>query len=405
MTAGILLALGGGVVLVYTLAGYPLLLKRVASGRRRWTPPAGDPAELPPISITVPVFNEAHQVEALLESLTALEYPLDRRQILIVSDGSNDGTDELVRAWAHRGVELLRVEGRGGKGAAENEAREHLTGEIIVNTDASIRIRPDALLPLVRPFGDPSVGVVSGRDLSTGAGDGDANTGEAGYVDYEMRVRALETRAGGIVGASGCFYATRKRLHAVEVPPELSRDFASALIARDHGYRAVSEPAAVCLVPRTPSLDREYRRKVRTVARGMTTLWRWRHLLNPREHPDFAWKLFSHKVCRWLVPPALLAVLLGVLWAGFMAAPGSPLGRFVAAVAAGVTAMAAGVLLLGGLGWLLATRGQMVNVPRAFSVPAFFLMSNLAVLHAFGRAVRGGSQPSWEPTRRDAGAG
>jgi cellulose synthase/poly-beta-1,6-N-acetylglucosamine synthase-like glycosyltransferase len=399
MIGGMILAVLGGLVVAYTFAGYPAVLRVAARRGLRWTPPAQAPDPLPRISITVPVYNEVHQIEALLESLVALEYPTHRRQILIVSDGSDDGTDEVVAAWADRGVELLRVEVRGGKGAAENAAREHLTGDIIVNTDASIRIRPDALMPLIRPFADLSVGIVSGRDVSVGAGDGDANTGEAGYVGYEMRVRELETRAGGIVGASGCFYAIRRNLHQEEVPPELSRDFAAALIARDHGYRAVSAPEAVCYVPRTDALDREYRRKVRTVARGMSTLWAWRRLMNPREHPDFAWKLFSHKVCRWLLPLALVLALVGVLLAGF-GAPAGTFGRLVASLAAVLAGAAAVGLLLGGVGWIRAARGR--AVPRALAVPAFFLMSNLAVVQAFVQAVTRGSERSWEPTRRDA---
>jgi glycosyltransferase involved in cell wall biosynthesis len=392
---GVTLVLLGCLIAAYPLFLYPALLALSAGLRGRDAPaqngPKLFPDELPAISITVPVYNEVHQIEPLLESLVALEYPTDRRQILIVSDGSTDGTDEIVAAWSDRGVELLRVTDRAGKGAAENAARPHLTGEIIINTDASIRIRPDALSPLIQPFADSSVGVVSGRDVSVTRHGVDHNTGEGGYVGYEMKVRDLETRVGGIVGASGCFYATRRELHEVTVPPELSRDFASALIARDHGYRAVSAPDAVCFVPRTGSLHREYRRKVRTVARGMSTLWAWRHLMNPLRHPGFSWKLLSHKACRWALPFALALMLAGLailaleqVWAGW-ALTGAALGLF-----------------LGVLGWILS--GSDRSLPKVLSIPAFLLMSNLAVVQAFGRAVAGGSERLWEPTRRESTA-
>jgi cellulose synthase/poly-beta-1,6-N-acetylglucosamine synthase-like glycosyltransferase len=392
---GLTLITMGGVLSLYPVVGYPLLLAIAAYQRPRG--PEVEEADsksrhdFPRVSITVPVYNEVHQIESLLESLVALEYPTDRRQILIVSDGSTDGTDEIVANWADRGVELLRVTDRAGKGAAENAARPHLTGEIIINTDASIRIRPDALPPLIRPFADPSVGVVSGRDVSVTRHGVDHNTGEGGYVGYEMKVRDLETRVGGIVGASGCFYATRRELHEVTVPPELSRDFASALIARDHGYSAVSAPDAVCFVPRTGSLHREYRRKVRTVARGMSTLWAWRHLMNPLRHPGFSWKLLSHKACRWALPFALALMLAGVailaleqVWAGW-ALTGAALGLF-----------------LGVSGWILS--GTDRSLPKVLSIPAFLLMSNVAVVQAFGRAVAGGSERLWEPTRRESTA-
>lgn len=392
---GVALLILGGLIAAYPLFIYPVLLALGAGFQgRRWAPehpPSLRPDEFPAISITVPVYNEVHQIESLLESLVALEYPADRCQILIVSDGSTDGTDDIVAGWADRGVELLTVTDRGGKGAAENAARPHLTGEIIVNTDASIRIRPDALSPLIRPFADPSVGVVSGRDVSVTRHGADANTGEGGYVGYEMKVRDLETRAGGIVGASGCFYATRRELHEVVVPPELSRDFASALIARDYGYRAVSAPDAVCFVPRTGSLNREYRRKVRTVARGMSTLWAWRHLMNPLRHPGFAWKLVSHKACRWALPFALVLMFAGLTilafghaWAGWA----------LAGVALG--------LLLAVLGWILS--GGDRSLPKLLSIPAFLLMSNVAVVRALGRAVAGDSERLWEPTRRESTA-
>ena len=393
---GTVLLVGGLSLAIYPIVLYPLMLwfgtrlRRRPRSSVRQVPESG-PEDWPPVSITVPVYNEAHQIESLLESLVTLEYPADRRQILIVSDGSTDGTDEMVRQWEERGVELLTVEGRGGKGAAENAAREHLTGKIIVNTDASIRIRPDALLHLMRPFEDPSIGVVSGRDVSVIRHGADANTGEGGYVGYEMKIRDLETHTGGIVGASGCLYASRKHLHDQGVPPRLSRDFASALVARDRGYRAVSAPRAVCFVPRTGSLQKEYRRKVRTVARGMSTVWAWKHLMNPIKHPGFAWKLLSHKIFRWLLPVALLMIGLGLVFLS----PDSSLATFA------LVGCAAAVLL-GLIGWGMGRDER--SLPMVLSVPAFFLMSNVAVVHAFVRACGRGSEALWEPTRRKSGS-
>ena len=391
---GTILLVGGLGLAVYPIVLYPLMLWFGTMIRRRRGASVAQPSESglgdwPLVSITVPAYNEVHQIESLLESLVALEYPADRRQILIVSDGSTDGTDEVVRQWEDRGVELLTVEGRGGKGAAENAARQHLTGELIVNTDASIRIRPDALRHLIRPFEDPSVGVVSGRDVSVAHHGADANPGEGGYVGYEMKVRDLETRMGGIVGASGCLYATRRELHEHDVPAHLSRDFASALVARDHGYRAVSAPRAVCFVPRTGSLQREYRRKVRTVARGMSTIWAWKHLMNPVRYPGFAWKLLSHKISRWLLPVALLLVGLGLA----LLTPSSTLAMW-ALVACAVA------VFLGLIGWRLGRNER--RLPMLLSVPAFFMMSNVAVIHALVRACGQGSEALWEPTRRSS---
>src|SRR5436305_381107 len=178
---------------LYTYLGYPTLLKLVGSRRRapRRTAP---PAEWPSISITIPVHNEAEVIAGTLERILELDYPAERRQILVVSDASSDGTDKIVSGLADRGVELLRLPERRGKTAAENAARAHLRGTIIVNTDASVRIALQALKPLVAAFADPTVGVASGRDVSVARVGAEANAGESTYVGYEMGVRDLETR-------------------------------------------------------------------------------------------------------------------------------------------------------------------------------------------------------------------
>ena len=153
---------------VYTYFGYPALLW--IAGRLFPKPIKTDPSgsEWPHVSISVPAYNEEDQIEELIRSLLALDYPKDRLQILVISDASSDATDDIVRRYANSGIQLLRLEERGGKTKAENAAAHHLTSDIIVNTDASIRIAPDALKPLISVFADPKVGCASGRDVSVG---------------------------------------------------------------------------------------------------------------------------------------------------------------------------------------------------------------------------------------------
>lgn len=371
---------------VYTYFGYPAILWLLGRVRSRPVPADVEDGEWPRVSISVPAYNEGAQVRELLESLLALDYPRDRLQILVVSDGSTDETDDIVREYASRGIELLRMTERGGKTKAENAAARQLTGDIIVNTDASIRIDPGALKRLLAAFSDPKIGLASGRDRSVTNVDAPANAGEAGYVGYEMSIRDLETRVSGIIGASGCFYAIRSHLHRLPLPESLSRDFAAALHTREHGYRAVSVSAALCNVPRTPSLKKEYRRKVRTITRGMATLWHKRALLNPFRFGAFSWMLLSHKIFRWALPWAAFAayVSLGTL------AP-----RFT--WAAVLFMLGSAGLVLGGLGWIIADRE---SVPALLRVPAFLLAGNVAAAHAFLRVLRGGGDALWEPTRR-----
>jgi len=375
-------------LLLYAYAGYPALLWLLGRLRRRPVPDPDDVATWPSVSITVPAYNEEHQIRELVESLLALDYPRDRLQILIVSDGSTDRTDEIVSEYRDRGVELLRMPARGGQTAAENAAAERLRGDIVVNTDASIRIRPDALKPMIAAFRDPEVGLASGRDVSVGPDHTEGDTGESGYVGYEMNVRRLETRVAGIIGASGCFYAIRPELHRIALPGELSRDFAAALHTIEHGYRPVSVHRAVCYVPRTTSLRREFRRKIRTIARGMATLWYKRALLNPLRYGIYAWMIASHKVARWLLPWAALAAFASLA----VLAPTSALAG--ALFAGGVV-----LLLLAGMGWVVAGRRE---PPRLLAVPAFLVAGNLAAARAFVGFLRGRRHATWEPTRRKA---
>jgi cellulose synthase/poly-beta-1,6-N-acetylglucosamine synthase-like glycosyltransferase len=373
------------VLALYTYVGYPALLWVVGRVHPRRLA-TDDPAEWPVVSITVPVYNEEAQVRGLIASLLALDYPRDRLQILLVSDASSDRTDEIVREYADRGIELLRMPERGGKTKAENAAAEHLRGDVVVNTDASIRIRPEALKRLIKVFQDPTVGLASGRDVSVAPGEETGNRSESGYVGYEMSIRDLETRVGGIIGASGCFYAIRSHLHGIPLPESLSRDFASALHTREKGYRPVSVPDALCHVPRTGSLDREYRRKVRTITRGMETLLHKKALLNPFRYPGFAFKLLSHKLCRWALPWAGMAAWV----ATWVLAPRHVWALVLALLGTVILAMAAA-------GWWMARNGRSRSHLTAL---AFVVAGNLAAAHALVRMLHGDRLPIWEPTRR-----
>ncbi|MGH7664225.1 MAG: glycosyltransferase [Gemmatimonadaceae bacterium] len=345
-----------------------------------------DEVEWPEITVTIPVHNEERTLRSTLELVLALDYPAHRRHVLVISDASTDGTDEIARTFGDRGVRLVRLPSRAGKTAAENAAVPYLRGEIVVNVDAAARPAISSLRALVATFADPTVGVASGRDVSLGTGDADTGTGESGYVGYEMWVRDLETRMGSIVGASGCFFAVRRALYEERLPEALSRDFASAMIAREHGLRSVSVHAAVCGVPRALSMDAEFRRKVRTMHRGLETLWYKRALLNPVVYGRFAVMLFSHKLCRWLVP---LTLPLGALGLALLAMR-SPVAASLLGVV--ITALA--------LSAMVAWRPGPALERRGVRLPSYLLMSSIAGIVAWWEALRQKRESMWEPTRR-----
>jgi cellulose synthase/poly-beta-1,6-N-acetylglucosamine synthase-like glycosyltransferase len=369
----------------YAYAGYPLLLLLATSWRPRPAAPV-HVGEWPPVTVVVPAYNEAGVIGDTLETILAADYPAHRLHVLVISDASTDGTDDIVRGYASRGVHLLRMPTRGGKTAAENTAAELIEDDLVINTDASVGVHPSAFRHLVAALADSSVGVASARDVSIARAGDSANGGEGAYVGYEMWVRDLETRAGTIVGASGCLYAVRSAVHQYHLPSGLSRDFAAALMARLRGYRSVSVPQAICYVPRSASLKQEYRRKVRTMTRGLATLWYARSLLNPFVYGRFAWMLMSHKLCRWLLPWAAVAVLLACATLAIH----SPAAQL--AIAAAVLLFAFGVT-----GW--AWRGSRPT-PRVFAVVAYAGAGLVAGLHAWVHAFTGRTAPVWEPTRR-----
>lgn len=371
----------------YCYVGYPAILRLVAVVRSH-PPAAADPVEWPLIGISIPAYNEVRSIAETLEAVLACDYPAEKRQVVVISDASTDGTDAIVAGFAARGVELVRQPERKGKTAAENTARQVLRGEIVVNTDASVRVHPQSLRNLVRAFQDPQVGVASSRDVSVARMDAASNQGELAYVGYEMWVRGLETSVNGIVGASGSLFAIRRSLHQEYLPESLSRDFAAALVARLNGYRAVSVNEAICFVPRGASLKQEYRRKVRTMTRGLATLFYFRRLLNPFRYGAFAWMLASHKLGRWILPWATL---------GLAAALAGLAGASVVARALLVTNLVAAVLAAAGWFW-----PENRNMPRIVSLPAFTLAGIAAGLHAWLKLFAGKKAAVWEPTRREA---
>jgi len=378
-----LIVVGLGVAL-YAYLGYPLLLKVLGLFIRRPLR-LEEPAEWPLISYMLPAYNEEASIAAALDRILASDYPADRRQIVVGSDASTDGTDEIVRSYADRGVELLRMPERSGKTATENAIRSLMRGEIIVHVDAAVQISPSATKLLVMAFGNPEVGAASSRDVSTASPGETTVSGEGSYVGYEMWVRRLETRVYGITGVSGSFFANRGSLPLALTPNALSRDFAAAMVARRQGLRSVSVDQAICYVPRSPSLRREYRRKVRTMTRGLETLWFHRDLLNPFRYGLFAWMLASHKLSRWLALPGLLVAAVGWIL--------RDLNSHSLLLATPVAAVA----LLAAAGWFWPEHRR---APRVVAFTAFVVSGVVATFVAWYRALRGELDPVWEPTRR-----
>lgn len=363
---------------VYPYFGYPLVLAVIGRFRRRPLVPALQPEELPSVTMVIPVHNEERRIANKLVNTAALSYPANQLQILFVSDGSTDRTPEMIHAAALAHAALIELPHRHGKAAALNAGLTAARHEILVFSDASIHLGGDALVQIVRQFSDPSIGCVSGEDPIVGSG------GEALYGRYELFLRRLESNVHSIVGASGSFYAQRRSLCA-PFSEGMAPDFLSVLRTVDQGFRAVSEPRAVGTMTSVKDPRQEFERKVRTVLRGMTTLFHHPRLLNPLHSGTFAFALWSHKVMRWLAPVFLLGTLLGAL-----ALAGRPF--YTAALVAQLSFYALAVAALREWAGLHRT------LPGKIAL--YFSSVNAAILAGWWQYARGIRQEIWTPSHR-----
>jgi poly-beta-1,6-N-acetyl-D-glucosamine synthase len=281
----------------YTLAGYPMLLAAAARFRRR---PVEKRFEAKTVTILLPVRNGERWLRAKLESLLALRYPAELVQILVISDGSTDGTEEIACQYAGR-IEFLRTQG-GGKAVALNAGLERARGDILFLTDVRQPIDPNCLKHLVACFADPSVGVVSGElVINEGPSREEASVGL--YWKYEKWLRKLESRIDSVMGATGCIYAMRRELAAPLPPGTLVDDMFLPLTAFFKGYRVILEDSAMAFDYPT-ALDAEFRRKVRTQAGVYQIIGMFPQLLLSRNR---MWLAFvSHKLARLFLPFALI---------------------------------------------------------------------------------------------------
>jgi cellulose synthase/poly-beta-1,6-N-acetylglucosamine synthase-like glycosyltransferase len=289
-------------LLVYTHVGYTLVLWLLA--RLRHTRPLPDaPGEPPSVSLIVAAYDEDGVIETKVRNALALDYPRDRLEVIVASDGSDDKTVDRARS---AGADLVLDLPRVGKAAAQDAAVESARGELVAFSDANSLWAPDALRRLVAPLGDPSVGYVCGQVRFT-ADAGTANQ-EGAYWRYEMAVRSLESRLGGITAGNGAIYALR-RFHYKPGDPytgDLSLPFRMAR----RGMRSVYAAGALATEPMVPSLEGEFRRKRRMMSRAFGTVLRG-GMLNPRGYSAlFAFELVSHRLIRY-ASPLLHLIALG----------------------------------------------------------------------------------------------
>jgi hypothetical protein len=343
--------------------------------------PVRKSAATPPVTCIITVYNEEARIAAKLENTIGQDYP-GALEIVVASDCSTDGTDAIVRGFAPR-VRLVRAPERLGKEAAQQLAIAKSSGTILVFSDVATSLDSTGISTLVQNFGDPTVGCVSSIDRVVDA-EGRIS-GEGAYVRYEMLLRRLESRVNSLVGLSGSLFAARREV-CNRWASDRQSDFSTLLNTVALGLRGVIDPDSVGYYTNVCDRRLELERKIRTVVRGIAVVSSNRRLLNPLRRPLFAWQLASHKICRWLVPFAMLAALAS---AALLAPRGAG------------TAGSVHVLLLGlQLGFYLAAAAGLATGSRALRLPAYFVLVNFAILAAWIRYARGERMTTWRPSTR-----
>ncbi|WP_145083291.1 glycosyltransferase family 2 protein [Aureliella helgolandensis] len=264
------------------------------------------------VSLVVSVFNEAEVIREKIENALALDYPPQLLEILVISDASDDATDEIVSQYQSPNVRLCRQEQRLGKSAGLSEFCPTAQGDILVFTDANSMFRPDALSKLVRHFDNPSIGYTVGKQLYSDANQGASADSENVYWNIELKIKEWESRLSSVVGADGAIYALRKELFQPLAPEDIN-DFVLPLKVITQGLRGIFDPEAVCFEEAAPSFQGEFRRKYRIVNRSLRAVTKVPQTLNPFRVGWFAFQLWGHKVLRWLGPVFMILMLVSAI--------------------------------------------------------------------------------------------
>jgi cellulose synthase/poly-beta-1,6-N-acetylglucosamine synthase-like glycosyltransferase len=394
MTLSLLLLLIGVLGAAYPLGGYRLALGALVAARRRagarlhptsW--PAPDDAAAPGLTVLIPAFDEEEIIAARVENLLACDYPPDKLEVVVVSDGSTDGTVDAVRRVAaarpDRTVRVHAFHENRGKHAVQNWTAEHAAHEVLVFSDAETRFEPGTLRALAAPLADPSVAVVGGR-VAYAARSGESGFGRMYrlYRGMEDALRRDETRLGVGCKTDGSCTAARRAIWR-ELAPFEAEDQTLPLLARLAGLRTVNAPDAVAHDAENARARQEFeqrRRMTRKAVMAFLHRWSWRAAAR---HPAFTAAYVSHKLLRFALPLFLLLALAGGL--GAAAAAGALIPLLLALLAG----LAASPLL-----------ARLPGVGRIAGLPYAFLVANAAMAAGVVDGLTGRAPSAYVPTRR-----
>jgi cellulose synthase/poly-beta-1,6-N-acetylglucosamine synthase-like glycosyltransferase len=373
-------------LLLYIYFGYPLAVKAIATFRTR--PVQKSENYLPKVSILIAAYNESRDIEDTLRNKLALDYPSDKLEILVISDESDDGTDDIVERVASSSrfpIRLFRQVPRQGKTTGLNTLVPETKGDIILFSDANSQWDSQTVSQLCSNFADPDVGYVTGKMVYVNDDGSLVGDGCSTYMKYENWLREQETRLGSVVGVDGGIDAMRKTLYKPLNADQLP-DFVQPLKVVEQGYRVVYERNALLKEKALNDSSSEFSMRVRVSLRALWALKDMRHLMNPVRYPLFAWQLVSHKLLRYIafVPLSTLA-----------------LSTLLLAPARGVYTLAfIGLVIFMALAWTGHKRegeGQPLSV--IYSIPYYFMLLNIASYKATAAFLKGEKKVIWNPRK------
>lgn len=373
-------------VIMYSYVGFSLLLMVVG---KLFARKVAKKDITPSVSLVIAAYNEANGIADKIENSLALDYPKDKLQIIVASDGSDDGTDAIVERYADKGIQLFSFPRR-GKIFALRDSVEKATGEILVFSDANTMYDQQAIRKLAANFADPEVGGVNGNQKHIKEKTKDnAGEGESLYWNYDKWLKESETLTGSIVSADGAIYAIRKSLFQMPSSTAVTDDFAISTAVVEQGYRLVYENQALAYEPPMPNAEKEFSRKVRIMNRGLRGVIMRKKLLNPFQYGFYSLTLFSHKVLRRLVPFFLIFLFIASL------------------MLSGVSAfyMLAAAAQIAFYGWAIISyflRSTAIGRRKVFYIPFFYCLANAAAFVAIVNLLSGKRIEFWNPQRQVA---
>lgn len=377
-------------VLFYTYLGYGLIIAIWAGAKSSSDTPGStlDEQDLPSVTLLIAAYNEKDILASKAENIDALIYPSDKLDILFVTDGSTDGTQDWLRS--NTTYRVMHASGRRGKTAALNRAMKAIASDIVVFTDANTLLHPESIKRLVQPYADTAVGAVSGekrvglKDTRKAHG-----AGEGLYWRYESKLKDLDYKVHTVVGAAGELFSIRRSLYVPVAEDVILDDFMITLGIVEKGYRVAYVKEAYALEAPSASLAEEMKRKVRICAGGFQSMVRLRGLLNPVRQPVAWFQYISHRVLRWAVAPFMLPIFL---IANLALIPQHPVYLLLALGHVLFYAMAL-------YGWV--TRDRNARKGWLFT-PLYFVMMNVAAYLGLWRSIRGTQSAAWVRSVRAA---